>query len=206
VKDKGKNKSRSVTTTNQAHKKNEEDDAKRFDEQLDSDAYEDAELSDLIAKKVSEFSPDNPRELKRFVNVFRFQYFLLSERKKLDLPTPSIDQLTDWIFLSLRWPEVIRWSRLKYGIVEYDEISENKASGKYILFKARDRLKLLEDVGEKCTKENKDWETALKDMIKEPEILKNGWLMQESLGSFFIHQGRLQPTDRLSAAIGQGLY
>jgi len=46
-----------------------------------------------------------PRELKRFVNAFRFQYFLWSARQARGLKDgPSLEQAQRWVVLSMKWP------------------------------------------------------------------------------------------------------
>lgn len=62
---------------------------------------------DQVSAAASEFS-NNPREIKRFMNVLRFQRFLLSGIPEKDKP-PSFPQMRRWIVLSLKWPQVVRW-------------------------------------------------------------------------------------------------
>ena len=91
---------------------NQELDNKIRKENLDRDLTnyneDDPKIRRLISMAASEFFSDNPREVKRFINVFRFQYFLLLARRNGGLNVPSEKQLTRWIILSMRWPELAR--------------------------------------------------------------------------------------------------
>ncbi|GAB3156903.1 hypothetical protein GCM10027258_64220 [Amycolatopsis stemonae] len=50
----------------------------------------------------------NPRELKRFANVFRFFVMIATERRMLDLPAPaSLDALAKLAVLAVRWPTLV---------------------------------------------------------------------------------------------------
>jgi hypothetical protein len=53
----------------------------------------------------------NPRELKRFVNLLRFNYFLRFSRARQGLPVPPPPTLAKWTALSVKWPEHARWLR-----------------------------------------------------------------------------------------------
>jgi phospholipase C len=64
----------------------------------------------LISKDARKYF-NNPRDMKRFVNLFRFYYFLRAAREVKEEPVVSIEQLSRWLVFSLRWPEVDRWLR-----------------------------------------------------------------------------------------------
>ncbi|MEU5258065.1 P-loop NTPase fold protein [Amycolatopsis sp. NPDC021455] len=50
----------------------------------------------------------NPRELKRFANVFRFFVMITTERRLLGLPAPgSLDALAKLAVLAVRWPALV---------------------------------------------------------------------------------------------------
>lgn len=53
----------------------------------------------------------NPRELKRFINLLRFNYFLRFSRQRQGLPVPPTNTLASWTALSVKWPEHARWLR-----------------------------------------------------------------------------------------------
>jgi hypothetical protein len=96
-------------------------------------------------KAAPEFSI-NPREVKRFMNVFRFQYFILLARRSKRLSVTPLDQFTRWLVLLLKWPDLIRW-------LQADNTGEAKASIKYELRPGKPttvtgyRLMKLEELG-----------------------------------------------------------
>ena len=50
----------------------------------------------------------NPREIKRFVNLFRFYTMIYTERKLADLPTPgSLHEVAKLAVLGIRWPSLL---------------------------------------------------------------------------------------------------
>jgi hypothetical protein len=51
----------------------------------------------------------NPRDIKRLLNVVRFEYLLSRTRVAADQPIPDAETMGRWIALSLRWPAFVRW-------------------------------------------------------------------------------------------------
>jgi hypothetical protein len=77
--------------------KNIDDLNKKINEFSEEDPY--------IARLILDAAPDflgNPRELKRFMNVFRFQYFMLSARQTQRMNIPSLEHLSQWVVLALK--------------------------------------------------------------------------------------------------------
>jgi hypothetical protein len=109
----------------------------------DQDPY----VSRLILEAAMNFSSSNPRELKRFVNVFRFQYFIRAARKSRGLPVTSLEQLTNWIILSLKWPQVIQWLQWNSNkqVTSGDQLRISHTP-------AAERLRTLERIGKMCKK------------------------------------------------------
>ena len=68
------------------------------------------QIRNLIVTGGRKFS-NNPRDVKRFVDVFRFFCFRRVAREARKEPAPSLDQRSRWIVLPRRWPEVVRWLR-----------------------------------------------------------------------------------------------
>jgi hypothetical protein len=83
-----------------------------------------------VRDSVLKFSA-NPREIKRFVNMLRFQTFLLDAMLAANKPDkrhpPSHEQLRRWIHLSLKWPAVIRWLYWSPDIEEEPEQQQTPA-------------------------------------------------------------------------------
>ena len=84
---------------------------------------EDPKMHDLILKYAPQFS-SNPRDVKRFMNVFRFQYFILLARRTQRLSAPTDEQLAHWIVLSLKWPDLVRWlhSNPRYRLMQLENL------------------------------------------------------------------------------------
>jgi hypothetical protein len=165
---------------------------RKTDEYIDTFRDDNPKIRELILVAAKDFSSNNPRELKRFMNIFRFQYFIWATRKSLGFPVSSLEQITSWIILSLKWPEVVRWLQWGPSWVEY---GKSRIIPKHM----RDRLKMLEDLGHKCNKENLDWQTVVKS-IPELDPEKHSWITDEGLGDFFKNQGNLSVERRLSAS------
>jgi hypothetical protein len=179
-----------------------------IDLQIAGFSDQDPEIYEMIVKAAKGFCSNNPRELKRLLNVFRMQYFIRAAARSLNVWTAqntntrsnrvaSDRQLINWIILSLKWPEVVRWLGLAPTWPEY-----GKPESFTTYF--RDRLKLLEDLGRKCNQENKDWLNEA-SAIPELEVNKNRWIKDKGLESFFRNQATLGE-DRLSTSAGDGLY
>jgi hypothetical protein len=80
----------------------------RLDKKIDNFSDEDPYIRKLILQAAPEFL-GNPREVKRFMNVFRFHYFMLSARQTEGLSIPSLEHVSRWIVLTLKWPTISRW-------------------------------------------------------------------------------------------------
>ena len=70
-------------------------------------AREDPEMHQVI-DYVAPFLTPNPREIKRFANVFRFYVMIATERRLADLEAPQeLSVLAKLAVLSTRWPSII---------------------------------------------------------------------------------------------------
>jgi KAP family P-loop domain/TIR domain len=60
---------------------------------------------------------DNPRTIKRAVNLFRFHQFTAWARdaSPLGLQTADPDLIARWIVIAVRWPQVVRWLQVNGG-------------------------------------------------------------------------------------------
>jgi hypothetical protein len=145
-------------------------------------------IKELILDGARQFS-NNPRDVKRFVNVFRFYYFLRAAREAHKEPIPSLPQLTRWIILSLGWPEVVRWLR-RHGA--------NRSST------AESCLLKLEDLAQNY-KDQRSWQQAAESTLGL-KAAETHWLADEDLTKFFQNESRLPEGDRLSASSGKGLW
>lgn len=156
----------------------------------------------LILKKALGFS-NNPREIKRFMNMLRFQSFLLDARlasiKLTEQNPPSMEQLLRWITLQLKWPAVVRW--LYWG--------SGSRSPKSDL--VSDRLRILEMYGGEITQipdqnmKHQVWQKKLEDkwLLNRESVF---WLNDEGLREYFEEESKKPESKRLSASAGRGLY
>jgi hypothetical protein len=122
---------------------------------------------------------DNPRELKRFVNLLRFSWYLRAARLARDLPAPTDGQLARWSTLLLRWPQVARWVHQGEGAL---------------------RLRLLEETGE-ALRHRCDVAAVVAAVLA---ITPDGhpWALDPALWSFFGDPS----AESLAAAAGLGLW
>lgn len=80
--------------------------------QIDAEIANASRDNEIVSDFVLKVAPDlysNPRDLKRFLNTFRLHDFLRIARLGKHLEAPSRSLIADWIRLSLRWPQVVRW-------------------------------------------------------------------------------------------------
>jgi hypothetical protein len=174
-------------------KKNRQD----LDRRIDIFAVEDPKIYELILRTAPEFL-SNPREIKRFMNVFRLQYFLLLARQTRGFITPSMDQLSRWIILSLKWPDLVRW--LQWS----GERKVNKSAyGKNTTLTGY-RLMQLEDIGRRSDNQYEWQNRAETDLQLGTEIAP--WIIDEDVMKFFKREGNMPPNERLSTSAGRGLY
>lgn len=129
----------------------------------------------------------NPRDLKRFVNLFRFYYFLRAARAARREMIPSLDQMSRWIALSLKWPEVVRWLR-QQGATQDD--STNLA------------LRTLERLGSVTHQTLEGWQKGARDQLGL-QVDQTPWLSDEGLMRFFQNEASLAPEQQPLSACGR---
>lgn len=161
---------------------------KEMDAKIKKISDQDKVFLDEVTAAASEFS-NNPREIKRFMNVLRFQRFLLSGIPNDENP-PSFPQVRRWIILSLKWPQVVRW--LYYS-------SE--------LASIKERLNLLESGASKY-RTQMEWTNFLKKDLKlrKEDEVNVQWVYDQNLWNFFKDEAKLDDDKRLSSNAGCGLY
>jgi len=96
---------------------------RKLDEGIERFNDKDSDIQRVISSSTTYFR-GNPRELKRFINAFRFQYFLWWAQRAQGIEGPTLDQLVRWTVLSMKWPEVVRWLR-RSGGTEWRPASKN---------------------------------------------------------------------------------
>ena len=140
---------------------------------------------------------DSPRELKRFINLFRFNYYLWWARRAQEQSAPELDQLVRWTAFSMKWPEVARWCRR--GHSGQPRINQELSESKSLT-----RLSLLENIS-KDTSDLASWQAAAATSLR----LDSGqvpWLRDDDLFRFFRNEVMLPEEKRISHAAGRGLW
>ena len=166
---------------------------------------------EVINQKIDEFSDDesnirkftieaapsfsnNPREVKRFINMFRFLSFLKISKDNDPRHPPSLDQIKRWIIFSLKWPEAARWIRRKGYCLNEKIVNDSNISKK--------KLQALEELSKKYSQRTK-WKNYIEDNLRLD--LKNcKWIDDSALAEFFINES--EEPEKLSDAAGLGLW
>jgi predicted KAP-like P-loop ATPase len=146
-------------------------------------------MRDFLLSSTQEFF-SNPRDLKRFVNLFRFYYFIRTARQSAQQPVSSIEQMCRWLMFSLKWPEVVRWLR------HYPAVP-GAATNSY--------LATLEHLGETCSS-LEEWQAKAGSDLRL-KVEQTPWLGDEALMKFFQSEAtQFHSQDRLSSCVGTGLW
>lgn len=150
--------------------------------------------------KAFDYFTGNPRELKRFINAFRFNYFLWWAQRSQGSDVVSLEQLLRWTILSMKWAEVIRWLRRGDGS-DWVTTPENTDTSKVELVA---RLKLLEGISQKNV-EFEEWKKALATRFQLDSKTTN-WINDEDLFRFYRKESELPEVERLSSGFGKGIW
>jgi hypothetical protein len=153
-----------------------------------------------IIRMIAGNSVSNPREMKRMVNLARF-YLTLRRARREDEPgwrAPELEQYAQWIVLTLRWPDMMRW--LQWGS---DEADWSLSSVEEPLV-AR-RLRRLEEHALACDARPL-WSEALNEKLKVPIGGCSDWACDFRLFEFFRSVSRAPPGLRLSDAARTGFW
>jgi hypothetical protein len=158
----------------------EEEKIEDVNKKINNFSDEDPYIHKLILEAAPEFL-GNPREVKRFMNVFRFQYFMLSARQTDGPSIPSLEHVTRWIVLTLKWPTISRW------------LQGNTP-----------RLQQLEDIA-RASKDRNQWkkEVETRANLKADAIPE---IFDETVFLFFKREVSGENKKPLSYSAGKGLY
>lgn len=170
---------------------------KKAEEEIDKASNEwsdqNPNVQDQVAKAAADFS-DNPREIKRFLNVLRFNDVTQEGRKELKLPVPSDDVLRRWIILTMKWPQVSLWIQRGNLGIGYDRTSSSITQPQ------------LETLEKNASKSMEEWKKILREMLQVESNAENiPWIRDESLKKFFERENNERGM-KLSQAVGMGLY
>lgn len=183
---------------------------KKIDEGIKAFNDNKTQIETLLGREMEIFR-GNPRNLKRFVNTFRFHYFLWwAQRARMsrESEAASLEQVVRWTAFSIRWPEVVRW--LWRGSDTHRQRTEKSPGSGQGEKRTASRMKQLEDT---CLDPagSGQWEEAMKQTVfpgaGENETDKDlHWLHDTELYSFLKREVDKDEGERLSSAVGKGLW
>lgn len=160
----------------------------QMDRNIRAFSDEEKKMRSLLTTFAAEFSA-NPRDIKRFVNVFRFYYFLRAAREARNEPVPSLTQLSRWILFSLKWPEGVRYL---WRIQLAPHTTRHP------------QLEALEKVVKEC-RSLEDWKKRAAEALGL-KAEENAWVSSQEVMRFFQAEYGLPEGERLSASYGKGLW
>ena len=172
---------------------------KRIDAAIKADKDRE-KIADIIKNSYAEFST-NPRDIKRFVNMLNFYYFMCLARQNDEppLPTPNLPELGRWLVLALKWPDVARWVlRGTAGETIVSKSDKNKEVGTKI------RLGILEEHGKQA--DLNQWSEGIAEdlNLKASDI---EWVKDDRLFDYFQKEHYdFTEEKRMSNGAGKGIY
>jgi hypothetical protein len=174
-----------------------------IDKGIQSFTDKNQEIRELMDNaKVFDYFTGSPRELKRFVNAFRFNYFLWWAQRSQGSEVVSLEQLLRWTVLSMKWAEVIRWLRRGDGSEWLTTPTNEKSTISKVELVAR--LKLLEEASIE-SQAFSPWQDGLAKKF-QLDLKSTNWLNDEDLFQFFRKEAAIQDGERLSDGIGKGIW
>jgi KAP family P-loop domain/NB-ARC domain len=69
--------------------------------------YSDADSRDAIVAALPALDSANPREIKRFINLFRFYTFIAQQDRLRNVPAPDGREIAKLAVLAIRWPHLL---------------------------------------------------------------------------------------------------
>jgi hypothetical protein len=72
-----------------------------------AELYSDADAYEAILDAVRWLESGNPREIKRFVNLYRFYTFIAEQQRLQEAPSPSSREVAKLAVLAIRWPHLL---------------------------------------------------------------------------------------------------
>jgi hypothetical protein len=155
--------------------------ALRLQDQM-SDKFSDTQpiVQEMLEESIGSFST-NPRDIKRLLNIVRFNYLISRARVADDQAIPSPETLGRWIGLSLRWPQFVRW--LQWSPAGSGAAGQRLASKQVV----HDRLATLESASKSAdtfeawqTQIRKDFKLAVGDVSWDNDPALRDYLREEA--------------------------
>lgn len=159
---------------------------------------------EVVREFVMRVAPDlysNPRDLKRFLNTFRLHDFLRIAREGRGQTAPDRGLIADWIRLSLRWPQMVRWLHRITGE------EHGKSTGKKRASKSHERLQEIEGIagGILDSEGIQGWKKRILEKFG-PSVADLDWASDPALYEFFRDMSQRPEPQRLSFGAGKGLW
>jgi hypothetical protein len=163
-----------------------------------SDTNED--FLEQVSKAAIHFS-NNPREIKRFMNMLRFYRYIM-EVIDNNKDSPSLDQIRRWIILSLKWPQLVRW--LYWSNTESKDANQSNDNNSN---STRKKLEMFERFASETTTQE-EWIKKLKEIISinDNDDISFSWIGDNNIRRFFATESIEYKERPLSAGAGQGIY
>src|SRR6266487_6207767 len=151
--------------------------------------------------KVAYIFSNNPRDVKRFVNLVTYYVNLELEIKRTSPPLshlPTYEQIRRWIILILKWPSLAQWLYWVQNPFSYSIPSDVLTSPAF-------RIRQLETLAAE-SKDQKEWEAkvAIEFDFNDPKNIP--WITDSNVREFFRAEKKQQPGIRLSDGAGLGVY
>jgi hypothetical protein len=157
------------------------------------------EFLEQVSKAAIHFS-NNPREIKRFMNMLRFYRYIM-EVIDNSKDSPSLDQIRRWIILSLKWPQLVRWLYWSNSESNNTNNQSNNSSNS-----TRKKLEMLERFATEITNQDK-WIEKLKEIFSITDDDSSfSWIRDNNIRKFFATENIEYKERPLSSGAGQGVY
>jgi len=141
---------------------------------------DESQISNLIETYAPNFSK-NPREIKRFLNLYRLLIFIMKIREmRSGIEKAEPPEIARWIDLSLHWPMLIPWI-----VRGSDDMSSIFDDFDKPTLEPEERLDFLEDLAEKHKNNANSWNQDLKTALRFDDDEKVPWLNDVKLLKFF---------------------
>lgn len=180
--------------------------------EIDAEIARASKDNEMVRTFVLKVAPDlysNPRDLKRFLNTFRLHDFLRIAREGRSLDAPSRELIADWIRLSLRWPQMVRWMHRVAGDEDRGspEKDKDRRSPEKKESATRHRLQQLEAIAGEVKDSNglNNWKRLIVDRLGS-NLEDMDWVSDPALFEFFREMSRRDESHRLSYGAGKGLW
>jgi hypothetical protein len=164
------------------------------------------EFQQLITPLVASFR-GNPREFKRFLNLFRFHFLIWWARRARGLDVPTLESLAHWSVFCVKWPEHVRWlRRIQWKTLPDQTLTAVLAERKPLPSTPTNHIAVLEAVaGLAQAKAPSDWKKALDALYGSSA--GTAWIDDATLLEAYQYQlVQLRGSGPLSTHVGKGFW